>query len=132
MDIRFIGKVHSPLKILKECPLQENENAPGAIIEVYPDFSEAAKDIRPGNNLILFTWLDKADRTILTTHPRNDPDTPMTGIFSTRSPDRPNPIGIHFVKVISALSDSKFHVSALEVLDQTLVIDIKPDLREIN
>lgn len=127
-NIIQIGKVHSELKNLKDCPLQENEKAPEALIEIFTEFKIAVEDIKPGEKLILFTWLHQADRTVLKTRPRNDPNAPLTGIFSTRSPDRPNPIGIHFVKVVSVLQGNKLLVSGLEVLDQTPIIDIKPDL----
>jgi L-fuculose-phosphate aldolase len=83
--------------------------------------------LKAGSKIILFTWLDKANRTVLKTHPRNDKNIELTGIFSTRSPDRPNPIGIHFVKVIALLGENMFVVENLEVLDKTPVVDIKPD-----
>lgn len=86
------------------------------------------EDIKEGDEIILFTWLDKADRSVLKTRPRNNNHLPLTGVFSTRSPDRPNPIGIHFVKVTSRLTGNSFKVSNLEVLDETPLIDIKPDL----
>ncbi len=127
-QIKFIGVIHSPLKNLQDCPLQEHEGAPNAIVEVYGEFAEAMKDLRAGDKLILLTWLDQADRAVLTTHPRNNISNPLTGVFSTRSPDRPNPLGIHFVKVNAVLPDRKFEVSGLEVLDTTQVVDIKPDL----
>lgn len=126
--ITFIGKVHSELKKLEDCPLLEHENAPQATIEVFTEFKEGIKDIKSGSKLILFTWLHQADRTVLNTRPRNNPHAPITGIFSTRSPDRPNPIGIHFVKVVAVLQDNQFLVAGLEVLDQTPIIDIKPDM----
>jgi tRNA-Thr(GGU) m(6)t(6)A37 methyltransferase TsaA len=128
-QLRFIGTIHSELKNLQDCPRQEKENAPAATIEIFIEFIEGLKDIQPGDKLILFTWLHKADRTVLETRPRNDNNLPLTGVFSTRSPDRPNPIGIHFVKVIKVLIDKQFIVSGLEVLDGTPLIDIKPDLR---
>ena len=126
--LTFIGKVHSGLKSLEDCPLQEKENAPEATIETFAEFKEGIKDIESGSKLILFTWLHRADRRVLNTRPRNNPHAPITGVFSTRSPDRPNPVGIHFVNVVSVLQDNKFVVAGLEVLDQTPVIDIKPDL----
>jgi tRNA-Thr(GGU) m(6)t(6)A37 methyltransferase TsaA len=124
----FIGTIHSELKDLKDCPRQEIENAPKATIEVFDEFVEGLKDVQSGDQLILFTWLHKADRTVLQTRPRNDSQLPLTGIFSTRSPDRPNPIGIHFVKVLEVLKTNRFTVSGLEVLDGTPLVDIKPDL----
>jgi tRNA-Thr(GGU) m(6)t(6)A37 methyltransferase TsaA len=127
--LNFIGTIHSSLKNLGDCPRQENEGAPAVTVEVYAPFTEGIKDMQSGDKIILLTWLHKGDRSVLSTRPRNDPNAPMTGVFSTRSPDRPNPIGIHFVKVTSVLPGNKLQISALEVLDQTPLIDIKPDLR---
>ena len=127
--LKFIGMVHSDLKRLEDCPLLEHENAPEATIEIFKEFHEAVKNVKPGDDMILLTWLHEADRTILTTRPRNNPKAAMTGVFSTRSPDRPNPVGIHFVKIVSISEKNKFKVSGLEVLDGTPLIDIKPDLR---
>ena len=129
MNLKPIGVIHSELKKLKDCPRQEAENAPQAIIEIFEEFEEGIKDIKTGSELILLTWLDKADRSVLSTIPRNNPDTPLTGIFSTRSPARPNPIGLHHVNVVSVLPGNRFLISNLEVLDQTPLIDIKPDLK---
>jgi tRNA-Thr(GGU) m(6)t(6)A37 methyltransferase TsaA len=92
---------------------------------IAPEFSEGIKDIRAGDELLLFTWLHKADRKVITCQPRNDPQAAYTGVFSTRSPDRPNPIGIHLVKVVQ-IEGSSIRVSNLEALDQTPLIDIKP------
>lgn len=127
-QVRFIGKVHSSLKHLRDCPLQESEGAPVADIEIFNEYLGGISHLRPGDNLIVLTWLHLADRSVLSTRPRNDPKAPVTGVFATRSPDRPNPIGIHYVKVIS-LNNGMLKVSGLEVLDQTPVIDIKPELR---
>ncbi len=124
-QIRPIGVVHSSLKNLSDCPRQESENAPVAVVEVFEAYDAATRQLKPGDEVILLTWLDKADRSTLTTHPRNNPNTALTGVFSTRSPDRPNPIGLHVVKIINLLSNRKFNVSALEVLDGTPVLDIK-------
>ena len=124
-NITFIGKIQSPLKNLEDCPLQESENAPEASIVIFPGFTEGIKDIKAGSEILLFTWFHKADRSVITCIPRRDFGSPLIGVFSTRSPDRPNPIGIHFVKVIS-ISNGTIKVSALEVLDETPVIDIKP------
>jgi tRNA-Thr(GGU) m(6)t(6)A37 methyltransferase TsaA len=128
-QLKFIGTIHSALKTLEDCPLLENENAPEAVVEIFDDFVDGIKNIKPGAEIILFTWLHRADRTVLKTKPRNNPNALMTGVFSTRSPDRPNPLGIHFVKVISVLPDNKLQVGGLEVLDMTPLIDIKPDLK---
>ncbi len=126
--LKIIGKIHSPLKSLDECPLQESEDAPGASIEIFDEFIEGIKDIKPNAEVVLLTWLDKADRSIIKCIPRRSYNSPMIGVFSTRSPDRPNPIGIHSVKVLSIEKNGFIKVAALEVLDQTPLIDIKPVL----
>jgi len=123
--LHYIGIISSELKNITDCPRQADENAPGASVIIYPEFVSGIKDIRPGDEILLLTWLNLGDRTILETRPRNNPHAPLTGIFSTRSPDRPNPIGIHSVKIIS-ITGGEIKVDGLEVLDQTPVIDIKP------
>ena len=128
-SVKQIGVIHSDLKELRDCPLQEHENAPGAVIEIFTEFEEGAKNLKQGDELILLTWLHLADRAVLSTKPRNDPNASLTGVFSTRSPNRPNPIGIHFVKVVSDFKNRKFTVSGIEVLDQTPLIDIKPIIK---
>jgi tRNA-Thr(GGU) m(6)t(6)A37 methyltransferase TsaA len=125
--LKIIGKIHSELKRVEDCPLQENENAPEAIVEIFPEFLEGIKNINPGSKILLLTWLHQADRSVIKCVPRNNYDSPMIGVFSTRSPDRPNPIGIHVVKILS-IENNRLKVSALEVLDQTPLIDIKPVL----
>ena len=128
-QLKYIGIIHSALKRLEDCPLLENENSPEATVEIFTEYSEGITNIKSGSEVILFTWLHKADRAVLQTKPRNNPDALLTGVFSTRSPDRPNPIGIHFVRVLSISQDNKLQVSGLEVLDGTPLIDIKPDLK---
>lgn len=131
-SLRTIGKVVSPLRQLEDCPRQEHEQAPAAVIEVAAAYSAAAKDLRTGDAIIVLTWLHQGDRTVQETHPRNDETIPLTGVFSTRSPDRPNPIGLHHATITSISPGLhgalQFSVSQLEVLDGTPVIDIKPDL----
>ena len=123
--LNIIGEIHSTLKKKEDCPLQENENAPEATIEIYPEYLEGIKNIDPGSDIVLLTWLHQADRSVIKCVTRNDYDSPKVGVFSTRSPDRPNPIGIHSVKVLT-VENNFIKVSALEVLDQTPLIDIKP------
>jgi tRNA-Thr(GGU) m(6)t(6)A37 methyltransferase TsaA len=125
--IKFIGTIHSPLKKVEDCPLQENEEAPEATVEIYPEFLEGIKDITPGSMILLFTWLHEADRNVITCVTRRNYNSPKVGVFSTRSPDRPNPIGLHSVKILS-IERNLIKVSALEVLDQTPLLDVKPDL----
>jgi len=126
--IKYIGKVSTRLVSIEECPLQETENAPEAIVEIYPEYLEATKNLKIGTEVLLFTWLHKANRTTLTCKPRNDESAALTGIFSTRSPDRPNPIGIHQVKILSISKKGTIKISQLEVINGTPVIDIKPIL----
>jgi tRNA-Thr(GGU) m(6)t(6)A37 methyltransferase TsaA len=126
--LKFIGEVRSSLKRLEDCPLQESENAPVADLFIFSEYLDAIDNILPGTEITIFTWLDKADRSILKCVPRNNYDSPMIGVFSTRSPDRPNPIGIHIANVISVSKEGVITVSNLEVLDGTPVIDIKPVL----
>jgi len=123
--IKFIGIIHSSLKKIEDCPLRENENAPEAELNIYEEFAEGIKDITVGTEIMLLTWLHQADRSVIKCVRRNNYNSPLIAVFSTRSPDRPNPIGIHKVKVLS-VSGNNIRVSALEVLDQTPLIDIKP------
>ena len=123
--LKYIGKVSSELKDIEDCPRQADENAPEATIIIYPEFADGIRNIKPGDEILLFTWLHMGDRSVLETRPRNNPNASLTGIFSTRSPDRPNPIGIHSV-IVTSIADGSIKVSGLEALDQTPVIDIKP------
>lgn len=125
--LKFIGKVRSELKTLEDCPRQESEGAPKASLEIFPEFLEAARDIKKGSHLVLLTWLHQGDRSEMETRPRNNPNAPLLGVFSTRSPNRPNPIGLHEVEVLS-VAHGVINVAALEALDQTPIIDIKPKI----
>lgn len=125
MEITYIAHIHSSLKRLEDCPLQESEDAPEATIIVMPEFIAGIRNLEAGTQILVLTWLDRADRSVIECVPRNNFDAPKIGVFSTRSPDRPNPIGIHFPKIIS-VKDNVIRVSNLEVLDQTPVLDIKP------
>ena len=89
--------------------------------------AEAVRDLRAGEHIIVVSWLDRARRDVLTTHPRDDPDSPLLGVFSTRSPDRPNPIGLHRVQIL-AVEGLRILVSDLEALDGTPILDVKPVL----
>ena len=123
--IKSIGTVQSPLKRLEDCPLQERESQTAAELLILPEFADGIADLQPGVKIILLTWMHLADRTELKTQPRNNIDAPFVGVFSTRSPHRPNPIGLHKVTVLSVKANV-IKVSGLEVLDQTPLIDIKP------
>jgi tRNA-Thr(GGU) m(6)t(6)A37 methyltransferase TsaA len=125
-----VGWVKSPLTEMAEAPRQADEGAPPAWLVFEADISDAIRDLRPGTEIIVLTWLDRADRTVLLTIPRGDPRNPMTGVFSTRSPDRPNPVGLHRVRV-TAVDGLRVQVDHLEALDGTPVIDVKAVLDEI-
>jgi tRNA-Thr(GGU) m(6)t(6)A37 methyltransferase TsaA len=108
-------------------PRQGSEGAPEAWIDLEPGVLEGARDLRVGDEVLLLTWLDRADRAVLAVHPRDDPRAPLTGVFSTRSPDRPNPIGVHRVRLLE-VAPGRLRVSDLEAFDGTPVVDIKPVL----
>ena len=122
-----IGWVESTLTERGQAPRQGDEGAPDAWLVFEPRVADGIRDIVPGAQLIVLTWLDRADRDVLVTRPRDDPARPPTGVFSTRSPDRPNPVGLHRVEVL-ATEGSRILVRPLEALDQTPVIDLKPVL----
>lgn len=124
-----IGRIHSTLTVRHGAPRQGNEGAPDARVEVKAEFLEAIQGVEVGQDIILLTWLHQAKRETLKTIPRNEPTNPMTGVFATRSPDRPNPIGLHRVTVIGIEEDGRWlHVRPLEAIDGTPVVDIKPVL----
>ena len=126
-DVVPVGWVESPLTDRAQAPRQGDEGAPAAWLVFEPRVAEALRDLRPGTEIIVLTWLDRADRSVLVTRPRDDPGNPLTGVFSTRSPDRPNPVGLHRVPVI-AVDGLRVQVGELEALDGTPVIDVKPVL----
>jgi tRNA-Thr(GGU) m(6)t(6)A37 methyltransferase TsaA len=128
--VRPIGVVRSMLTAPAEAPNQAFEGAPGAVLEVDPGFTEALHRIRAGDELILLTWLHLADRDVLQTHPTGDTNLPLTGVFRTRSPDRPNPIGLHRVTVTALEGPTTLRVGALEAIDGTPIIDLKVAMRE--
>lgn len=126
-QLRPIGRVESPLRSRDEAPCQGDEGAPDAWLVVDPAFAEGLRDVRPGAAVIVLTWLDRARRDVLRVRPRRETTGPERGVFSTRSPDRPNPIGLHRVEVL-AVEGTRLHVSDLEAIDGTPVLDIKPAL----
>jgi tRNA-Thr(GGU) m(6)t(6)A37 methyltransferase TsaA len=126
-ELRPIGSVRSPLTERGAAPKQGDEGAPPARIVVGPEFAEAMADIPVGAAVIVLTWLHEGDRSVLSVHPRDDATRPLTGVFSTRSQDRPNPVGLHVV-TIAGIEGTTLDVRGLEAIDGTPVIDIKPVL----
>jgi tRNA-Thr(GGU) m(6)t(6)A37 methyltransferase TsaA len=127
MELRVIGSVSSPLADRQAAPKQADEGAPEATIEIGAEFEPALQGIAVGDEVLVLTWLDRADRAVLSTHPRDDLSRPEIGVFATRSPDRPNPIGLHRVRVLE-IDGSRLRVDALEAIDGTPVLDLKPVL----
>jgi tRNA-Thr(GGU) m(6)t(6)A37 methyltransferase TsaA len=119
-----IGIVRSTLRSLEDAPRQGDEGAPDAWLEVDPAFARGLTGLRAGDAVVLITWLDRADRSVLETHPRNDASLPLLGVFATRSPHRPNPLGLHRV-TIRAVDGARLRVGPLEALDGTPVLDVK-------
>jgi tRNA-Thr(GGU) m(6)t(6)A37 methyltransferase TsaA len=124
-----IGYVHSTLKQRSDAPRQGWEGAPDARLEIGPAFIECLDGIEPGQDIWVFTWLHEAQRSVLKVHPRGNPLNPLTGVFATRPPDRPNPIGLHRAKVLSVDGERWLRVQGLEAIDGTPIIDIKPVLK---
>ena len=112
-------------------PKQGNEGAPDAWLVIEPTALEGLESIRPGDQVIVLTWLDRARRDVLRVHPRDDVANPERGVFNTRSADRPNPIGLHPVEIVS-IEGRRIRVRNLEALDGTPIVDIKPVLREFS
>lgn len=128
LELTPIGRVESPLTDPSSAPKQGDEGAPDAWLVLEPAVLEGLEGVRPGDELIVLTWLDRARRDVLRVHPRDDPANPMRGVFSTRSADRPNPIGLHPVEVVS-VDGPRVRVRPLEALDGTPIVDLKPVLR---
>lgn len=121
-----IGHVTSPLIDRADAPKQGDEGGSEAWVELDPAYAEAARDLEPGDDILLITWLHRGDRTVLAVHPRDDESAPVRGVFSTRSSDRPNPIGIHRVTILAVQEPARLRVGPLEAIDGTPVVDIKP------
>jgi tRNA-Thr(GGU) m(6)t(6)A37 methyltransferase TsaA len=126
-----VGWVESPLTDRAFAPKQGDEGAPLARIVLRPEFCEAARDLREGDEVLALTWLHQGRRDVLSVHPRGDTNRPRKGVFATRSPDRPNPIGLHAV-VIETVEENAITVHNLEAIDGTPVLDIKPVLGRVN
>ncbi|HEU0051726.1 MAG TPA: tRNA (N6-threonylcarbamoyladenosine(37)-N6)-methyltransferase TrmO [Longimicrobium sp.] len=123
-----IGVVRSPLTDRSSAPRQADEGAPEARLVFDARYADGLRDLRAGDELILLTWLDRARRDVLRVRPRGNPDAPLTGVFATRAPDRPNPIGLHRVRVAEVVSEAELRVAELEALDGTPILDVKPVL----
>ena len=128
--VHSIGVVRSTLSAPGDAPNQAFEGGPAAVLEIEPTFTDALHRIRVGDELILLTWLHLADRAVLQTHPTGDTNIPLTGVFRTRSPDRPNPIGVHRVTVTALDGPTGLRVDALEAIDGTPIVDLKIAMRE--
>ena len=127
ITIESIGFVRSELTRLEDAPMQGDEGGPEAWLELRPQAVPGLMGIKAGDELIVLTWLHLAERDVLQVHPRGDQSRPLKGVFTTRSPDRPNPVGLHRVSVLEATSQ-KLRVAPLEAIDGTPIIDIKPVL----
>lgn len=127
IQLQPIGRVESPLTDPATAPKQGDEGAPDAWLVLNPGLTAALRGVQVGDDLLVFTWLDRASRDVLEVRPRGDPSRPPQGVFNTRSPDRPNPIGLHRVEVVE-IDGQRLRVCGLEALDGTPVLDLKPVL----
>jgi len=127
--IRPVGTIRSILKTRAEAPKQGPEGAPDAWLEVSPLVAQGLDGLEVGDDIIVVTWLHKARRETLKVHPRSDKHRPLTGVFATRSPDRPNPLGLHRVTV-RRIAKNKLLIGPIEAIDGTPVVDIKPVIGE--
>jgi tRNA-Thr(GGU) m(6)t(6)A37 methyltransferase TsaA len=128
---RPVGHIRSSLQSTQQAPLQGSEGAPDAWVEIDPAFSRALSGVAAGDDLIIITWLDRANREVLDVHPRGDPNNPITGVFATRSPHRPNPLGLHRVTV-REIAATRMRVGPIEAIDGTPIVDIKAVLDDRN
>ena len=127
LELKPIGVIRSVLKERSKAPKQGSEGAPDAWIEVRSSVTQAMDDLAVGDEIVILTWFHRAHRDVLKVHPRSDPKRRLTGVFATRSPDRPNPIGLHEVTV-RKVAKNRLRVGPIEAIDGTPVIDIKPVL----
>ena len=125
--LRPIGVIRSSLKERSKAPMQGSEGAPDAWLEINPSAMPAIDGLAAGDEIIVITWLHAAKRDVLKVHPRSDPTRALTGVFATRSPDRPNPLGLHRV-TIRKVSGRRLRIGPIEAIDGTPVADIKPAL----
>ena len=131
-ELRFVGAVESALAEEGEAPKQADEGAPPATLRIEPEFAACCEGLNAGDHVVVLTWLDRADRGVQAVHPRGDLDRPLTGVFATRSPARPNPVGLHRVELVAISGGGgdprRLRVDALEALDGTPILDLKPVL----
>ncbi len=125
--LRPIGTIRSDLKDRKGAPKQGSEGAPDAWIDIFPWAADALSGLTIGDELIVITWLHEAKRDVFKVHPRSNPNNPLTGVFATRSPDRPNPLGLHPI-VLREMDGLRLRVGPIEAINGTPVVDIKPVL----
>jgi tRNA-Thr(GGU) m(6)t(6)A37 methyltransferase TsaA len=125
--LRPVGVIRSALKARSDAPRQGSEGAPDAWLEVTPRFANGLRRLAAGDEIIVITWFHRARRDVLEVHPRSDRRNPLTGVFATRSPDRPNPLGLHPV-VVRAIDGNRLRIGPIEAIDGTPVVDIKPVL----
>jgi tRNA-Thr(GGU) m(6)t(6)A37 methyltransferase TsaA len=123
-SIHPIGRIRSTLRSVDEAPRQGSEGAPDAWLDVDPSYARALSGIASGDHIVVITWLDRADRDVLEVHPRGDPRNRLAGVFATRSPHRPNPLGLHRVEV-RQVSGTRLRIGPIEAIDDTPVIDVK-------
>jgi tRNA-Thr(GGU) m(6)t(6)A37 methyltransferase TsaA len=129
-ELHPIGRVVSSLTDPAAAPRQGDEGAPDAWLEFDESVAAGLADLAPGSDVLVLTWLDRARRDVLAVHPRGDLERPLTGVFATRSPDRPNPIGLHRVRILS-IDGTRVQVGPLEALDATPILDVKPVLEQL-
>ena len=129
-QLRPIGVIHSTIKSRTEAPRQGTEGAPDVWLEVHRFAAEAMDGLSVGDEIIVVTWLHLANRDVMKVHPRSDPRRRLTGVFATRSPDRPNPLGLHPVTV-RRIVKNRLRIGPIEAIDGTPVVDIKPVLCEV-
>jgi tRNA-Thr(GGU) m(6)t(6)A37 methyltransferase TsaA len=120
-----IGVVRSPLRSRKDAPRSARDGAPAAVLELGERFAAALEGVRAGMDLVLVTWLHEGLRDVLQVRPGRDRTRDLTGVFATRSPDRPNPIGLHRITVTAVEPPARVHVAALEAIDGTPILDLK-------
>jgi tRNA-Thr(GGU) m(6)t(6)A37 methyltransferase TsaA len=128
--VQPVAWIESPIVDLAQAPMQGDEGAPQAWLVFEPSIAEAVRDVHAGDQVLVLSWLDRARRDVLSTQPRGDPHRARLGVFSTRSPDRPNPIGLHRVQIL-AVEGLRMLVSNLEAVNGTPILDLKPVLEPL-